>query len=375
MSASNSTTRRVLAVKSLTEVLKDPETLEAIRGAIALLQTLGNAMATPIKGMYRLGEFFVDYAENPDAALRELTGVIRTGTTELNPNYQGADQTFFSRRRNRYLLERRVAMQAAGERTTLAANDRLGIPFEDRANFRDPARETSLAAVGALEGYSGSTEIAQIQEELRGTYRESQTLYERLNQWADTFGNKTDRVAGVLGGGMVNSISAVTQGLIGMGDAGQSMGDRLLAVLAAVLQRLLEIQITSFVVSSFFGGGSPVAATTSNVGSSAAGGALAAARLRGRATGGPTAVGETFLVGERGPELFVPDSPGRIFPHHDIGGSLHRAGGSAPVVLSQQITINAGVSQTVRAEVYGMLPQLRALSIDAIREARARGDL
>lgn len=34
--------------------------------------------------------------------------------------------------------------------------------------------------------------------------------------------------------------------------------------------------------------------------------------LPGRATGGPVAPGQAYVVGERGPELFVPGAPGRI---------------------------------------------------------------
>jgi hypothetical protein len=39
----------------------------------------------------------------------------------------------------------------------------------------------------------------------------------------------------------------------------------------------------------------------------------------GRATGGPVSAGRGYVVGERGPELFVPSSGGRI--EHLIGGS------------------------------------------------------
>lgn len=37
--------------------------------------------------------------------------------------------------------------------------------------------------------------------------------------------------------------------------------------------------------------------------------------LPGRATGGPVAPGRGYLVGERGPELFVPTSAGRVEPN------------------------------------------------------------
>ncbi|MGE8134518.1 tail tape measure protein [Novosphingobium subterraneum] len=44
--------------------------------------------------------------------------------------------------------------------------------------------------------------------------------------------------------------------------------------------------------------------------------------LPGRATGGPVAPGRGYLVGERGPELFVPTSAGRVEP--SVGGGRGR---------------------------------------------------
>lgn len=51
-----------------------------------------------------------------------------------------------------------------------------------------------------------------------------------------------------------------------------------------------------------------------------------------RAHGGNVAAGETYLVGERGPELFTAPRPGRIEPNHRVGG-----GGD-----TYNITVNAG---------------------------------
>jgi phage-related minor tail protein len=46
--------------------------------------------------------------------------------------------------------------------------------------------------------------------------------------------------------------------------------------------------------------------------------------LPGRATGGPVGPGQAYLVGERGPELFVPTMSGRIAPGIAPGGSAGR---------------------------------------------------
>lgn len=64
--------------------------------------------------------------------------------------------------------------------------------------------------------------------------------------------------------------------------------------------------------------------------------------LPGRATGGPVAPGRGYLVGERGPELFVPTSAGRIEPgtrpSRDVRVSIQvtsPAGASAPQSLQR----------------------------------------
>ena len=41
------------------------------------------------------------------------------------------------------------------------------------------------------------------------------------------------------------------------------------------------------------------------------------------ANGGRPAVGRASIVGERGPELFVPDRAGTIIPNHAMGGSTN----------------------------------------------------
>ena len=39
-----------------------------------------------------------------------------------------------------------------------------------------------------------------------------------------------------------------------------------------------------------------------------------------KATGGPVSAGRSYLVGERGPELFMPSGSGNIIPNHSLSG-------------------------------------------------------
>lgn len=82
------------------------------------------------------------------------------------------------------------------------------------------------------------------------------------------------------------------------------------------------------------------------------------------AMGGPMTRGQTFLVGEKGPELFTAGTSGRIIPNNQMQGG-------ATVV--QNINISTGVSQTVRAEITQLMPQIAEASKAAVLDARRRG--
>jgi hypothetical protein len=45
--------------------------------------------------------------------------------------------------------------------------------------------------------------------------------------------------------------------------------------------------------------------------------------IPGRAGGGDVTAGRPFMVGERGPELFVPNASGRIVPNQQLHGSMN----------------------------------------------------
>ena len=87
----------------------------------------------------------------------------------------------------------------------------------------------------------------------------------------------------------------------------------------------------------------------------------------GKANGGPVGAGGSYLVGERGPEIFTPSTSGTIIPNSKSGG----AGGGVTVV--QNINISTGVQQTVRAEIRQMMPQIAQSAKSAVVDSKRRG--
>lgn len=91
--------------------------------------------------------------------------------------------------------------------------------------------------------------------------------------------------------------------------------------------------------------------------------------ILGRAGGGSAYGNQPMLVGERGPELFVPHSAGSVMNNASSKGAL----GGGSTVVNQTINIETGVSQTVRAEMLSLLPVIKADTMNAVADQNRRG--
>lgn len=88
--------------------------------------------------------------------------------------------------------------------------------------------------------------------------------------------------------------------------------------------------------------------------------------LTGKAIGGSVQAGQSYMVGERGAELFVPNQSGSIVSNNQLGG-----GGGTTIV--QNINVTTGVQQTVRAEIMTLMPQIANAAKSAVADAKLRG--
>lgn len=112
---------------------------------------------------------------------------------------------------------------------------------------------------------------------------------------------------------MRTSFEESAQGIIYALDrvAGSFQGGGFLDKLSAFLGLALQIKGTFFAGGGNGGGGS-TGHSSSN-------------RLPGRWSGGPVLAGRAYMVGERGPELFMPGSNGGIVPNNALGAGGGRA--------------------------------------------------
>ena len=80
-----------------------------------------------------------------------------------------------------------------------------------------------------------------------------------------------------------------------------------------VMRNMLNKMADAFLNLAIFG----------NIGGSSITGGLLGGLFGKRAEGGPVKAGGSYIVGERGPELFRPSASGNIIPNDSLGGSTN----------------------------------------------------
>jgi hypothetical protein len=149
--------------------------------------------------------------------------------------------------------------------------------------------ETEMRIQEIMKGTTGLTEN-QIKAKLDKLYvlSKEQEELQKTKELYDSIGNSIEQ-------GIVDAINGAIEGTKTLGDVARSVFTQ------------IQRSLVSYGVNAFLGG------LPGGIGKF----------FSGRANGGPVSKGKTYMVGERGPELFTPGSSGKITPNHDLGGSTN----------------------------------------------------
>ena len=151
------------------------------------------------------------------------------------------------------------------------------------ATIMQKMREFDQAA--RLKNIDLSTKEAQVRRKLyEDTLRQNLEL-EKLSKLYQS-------IASTIETGLVDAIEGAINGTKTLGDVARS-------VFTQIQRSLIQFGVNAFLgglpgIGSFF-----------------------------RANGGPVSTGKSYMVGERGPEMFVPNTSGRIVPNSDMGSSTN----------------------------------------------------
>ena len=167
------------------------------------------------------------------------------------------------------------------------------------------------------------------QDELRQKINEQESAYAALN---DTFRT-----------GIVDAILTAVEG-------SESLRDSLLGVIQAMARLILQQQLLNALegFNLFSGGGGGGTTFTSPD--------VLTSGINFFANGGSPPVGRPSVVGERGPELFVPRSAGTIVPNHALGGAnvvvnVDASGSQAQGNQPNAKALGAAIGAAVQAEL------------------------
>ena len=197
---------------------------------------------------------------------------------------------------------------------------------------------------------NGTITLDQANAKLRDFLRSTGPFGTALAEIADQVETLSDGFAS-------DFVNALMEGESAM-DSFKNFAKQVVAMVISTFMKLLVIQpIVDAILGAFnLSGtkGSPITPTATATGD-AGGGTMQANRPR--------------LVGERGPELFIPNVGGTLLNNMNTKGAM----GGQSIVVNQSLNFSTGVVPTVRAEITKMMPQINDATKAAVLEAAARG--
>jgi len=175
------------------------------------------------------------------------------------------------------------------------------------------------------------------QKEVEAIVAKNEKLQEQLKQ-ADQLYAIYNQIGTTITGGVINAITGAVEGT-------KSLGESAAQVLKDIARQLITSGIMKLLTSlagndgvgffSFLTGG-----------------------LGKRAIGGPVSAGSSYMVGERGPELFTPKHGGSIVPNNALGGgstsvtvNVDASGSSVQGDQAQSRQLGLAISTAVQAEL------------------------
>lgn len=166
----------------------------------------------------------------------------------------------------------------------------------------------------------------------------SGALEDELKALTDS-GNQAITIATGIGDAFSNSFKGIIDGSMTAREAlagfFQSVADQFLDMAAQIIAKWIQMTILNSILKLFPGGaavGDGLGSVSDNVAAYSSTGieGINIGTFGGaRANGGPVSGGQMYMVGERGPELFVPGRSGTIVPNDKMGG-----GGGVNVVVN-----------------------------------------
>ena len=179
------------------------------------------------------------------------------------------------------------------------------------------------------------------------------TLEQRLEEQQNTQQSILSSLEGLSAGFSETLAESLLSGKLALDD----FKDVAKSFVSTIIKQFIRLESVNRMLNSIFGLQGQNALPTGNI-------------LANNATGGRAQRGVPTLVGERGPEIIIPQTASSVVNSNNTRSALR---GSGDVVVNQSINVSTGVSQTVRAELLNFLPAIQNSTISALVQAKSKG--
>lgn len=225
---------------------------------------------------------------------------------------------------------------------TIPETQKLQTQIDYIKGLMDTSDEEDMKGIMAFLGVKDASELQNVVTHLEKVKKELEETGEVTDELALILESAADQFAN-------DFINALQDGENALVSFRNLVGDMIQQVIA----EFLKMKVIKPMMNALF---TAVGLPTIPMDSSAGGGTIQG----GRAT----------LVGERGPEIFVPNTGGTIMNNMNSKNAL---GGGTPINIYQNLNFATGVVPTVRAEVTKMMPQIAEVTKSAVQESAMRG--
>ena len=179
---------------------------------------------------------------------------------------------------------------------------------------------------------------------------------DELNKLLDPL-TQIDSLSRSIGDAFAESFKGLIKGTMSVGDAFRNLFMRITDSFLDMAAQILAAQIRAGIMGLFanlFKPFDPTFGTGIPSGKNLPPGSF---NITPKANGGPVTGGRSYLVGERGPEMFTPGVSGGITPNHALGGSTNvtvnvdASGSNVEGDAGQAEQLGEAISQAIQAEL------------------------
>jgi len=295
----------------------------------------------------------------------ELAAVIANLRQQIKERDRLAEQGALELKRAKLAKKEAIARADEEERIVTAREKALENLASILSGVKTPAEiirqkmadiNAEIALLGT--GESGKFTVEELKEALKRLGVELKDIEEKSSDLADTLQDK-------LLDAVVDNVNAFTtdfvMALLNGQSALESFKNFSKQIVSQIIATFMQMLVINKIVDTI---GMALAEMSGGSYSRTSSGP----QIVNKASGGAMGRGRPYIVGERGPELFIPNTSGTLRNGNDT-----RSMGGGGIVINQSINLSTGVAATVRSEVSKMMPTISEVTKASVLEAASRG--